>query len=132
MPTREQVAGWADSYRKAWEDADSEAVAALFSEDSTYRERIYEEPYRGRSGVIEYWNGVTSVQSDVTVRMGEPFVDGSRATVEFWTTMVVEGDPVTLAGCLLLDFTDDGLCSALREYWSLIEGIHQPPEGWGS
>ena len=39
--------------------------------------------------------------------MGHPFVDGSRVAVEFWTNMKVDGDEVTLPGCLLLEFADD-------------------------
>lgn len=132
MPSKAEVEEWAEIYRVAWETADSEAVAALFSEDSTYRDQIYEEPHRGRAGVIAYWNDVTSAQTNVTVQMGAPIVDGSRASVEFWTTMNVEDAPVTLAGCLLLDFDDDGLCSALREYWNFADGTQQQPDGWGS
>jgi hypothetical protein len=131
MPTLDRVKGWAEAYRIAWENADSEAVASLFTEDASYRSNIYEEPHVGRSGVVDYWIGVTSVQSDVTVRIGEPIIDGERADVEFWTTMSVENAPVTLAGCLLLRFAEDGLCADLREYWNLIEGTHQPPPGWG-
>ena len=131
MPTLDQVKDWAEAYRLAWETADSEAAAALFTEDASYRSNIYEEPYRDRSGVVEYWTGVTSVQSDVTVRMGEPIIDGERVDVEFWTTMSVENEPITLAGCLLLRFTEDGLCADLREYWNLVDRTRQPPPGWG-
>ena len=131
MPTKGQVRVWAEAYRVAWENADGDAVAALFTEDTSYRSLIYEEPHRGRSGVTDYWTGVTGEQSDVTVLMGAPFVDGSRAWVEFWTTMRVGGAPVTLAGCLLLDFDDEGSCSDLREYWNFTDGTHRPPEGWG-
>jgi len=129
---RETVIRWADSYRVAWETADSAAAAALFAEDGTYRNDIYQEPNRGRSGVVDYWTGVTSVQSDVTVRMGAPFVDGDRAVVEFWTTMKISEDPVTITGALLLAFDPDGLCRSLREYFAFSEGYQQPPEGWGT
>lgn len=131
MPTEEEVSRWSEAYRIAWEEANSEAAASLFTEDSSYRNDIYEDPNEGRTGVSEYWTGVTSVQSDVSVRMGTPFVDGDRAAVEFWTTMRIEGNPVTLAGCLLLRFSDDGLCSDLREYWNFVDGTHEPPVGWG-
>lgn len=131
MPTKEDIVKWSESYRVAWEEMDSEAASSLFTEDASYRSNIYEEPHQSRAGVAEYWTDVTSVQSDVTVRMGTPFVDGERAAVEFWTTMHVEGNPVTLAGCLLLRFAD-GLCSDLREYWNFTDGSHQPPDGWGS
>lgn len=131
MPTRAEVREWAESYRRAWENADSEAVTLLFSEDASYRSNIYEEPHRGRSGVAAYWTGVTSTQSNATVRMGEPFMDEARVTIEFWTTMTIDDDPVTLAGCLLLEFDEDGLCSDLREYFEFTGGTQQPPSGWG-
>lgn len=130
--SKESVADWAEAYRIAWEKADSEAAAALFAENGTYRNDIYQEPNRGRPGVFDYWSGVTSVQSDVTVRMGAPFVDGDRAVVEFWTKMKISGDPVTIAGALLLDFDESGLCTALREYFSFTEGSQDPPKGWGT
>jgi hypothetical protein len=63
--------------------------------------------------------------------MGRPFVDGTRVTVEFWTTMKVDGEAVTLPGCLLLDFTDEWQCRRLREYWHFVPGQHQPPDEWG-
>jgi hypothetical protein len=63
--------------------------------------------------------------------MGTPVVDGQTAVVEFWTNMAVNGDPATLAGCLLLQFDASGLCSALREYWNFEPGTHHPPPGWG-
>ncbi len=131
MPTQEDVKKWAEAYRVAWEQADSEGVATLFADGATYRSNIYEEPHRGHDGIVEYWSGVTSVQSNTTVRMGDPVVAGDRADVEFWTNMDAEGSPSTLAGCLLLDFDDSGKCTALREYWQVAEGTNQPPDGWG-
>jgi len=126
------VTEWIDAYRQAWEDRDPEAAASLFTEDAWYRSNIYEDPHEGRDGVTAYWSGVTSAQSDVSVQMGQPSVEGDRVTVEFWTNMAVEGDPVTLAGCLLLDFAPDGRCRRLREYWNFEQGTHAPPPGWGT
>ena len=132
MPTRAQVEDWAERYRKAWVERDPEAAAALFTDAAGYRSNIYEEPHRGRPGVVAYWADVTASQGDLEVRMGQPLVEGSRADVEFWTTMSVDGSPMTLAGCLLLDFDDDGRCRDLREYWNIAEGTLQPPMGWGT
>ena len=123
---------WVEGYRLAWENRDPEAVAELFSEDSTYRSNILEDAYQGRAGVKAYWESVTSSQSDVRVQMGRPFVDGSRVTVEFWTNMKVDNEDVTLPGCLLLDFDDDWLCKALREYWHYAPGLMEPPTDWGA
>ena len=126
------LADWIERYRVAWDTADTEMVTALFAEESTYRSNIFEEPHRGREGVRAYWDSVTSAQSDVTVQMGRPFGDGNRATVEFWTNMKVAGDDVTLPGCLLLAFDDDGLCTSLREYWHYEPGVAEPPPEWGT
>lgn len=131
MPTKAQVQDWSERYRHAWIQADSDAAAALFSEGGSYRDNIFEEPHGGRAGVTAYWTGVTSSQGEVEVTMGTPLVDGERADVEFWTTMTVDGTPMTLAGCLLLSFDAEGLCTSLREYWNFTEGSHRPPPGWG-
>lgn len=126
-----ELTAWIEEYRRAWEHADAEAVANLFTEDATYRSNIFEAPHRGRDGVAAYWESVTSSQSDVSVRMGRPFADGSRVAVEFWTAMRVDGAATSLAGCLLLDFDDSGLCRRLREYWNFASGPSDVPPEWG-
>lgn len=126
------LAEWIENYRVAWESRDPDAAAALFTPEATYRSNIVEEPHQGQDGVRAYWTSVTTAQDEVRVRMGRPYVDGSRVTVEFWTTMTVDGEAVTLAGCLLLDFTDTWQCWRLREYWHYLPGQHhQPPGEWG-
>ncbi len=125
------VAEWVDAYRVAWETRDAEAAARLFTSDATYRDNIVEPPYQGQDGVRTYWTSVTASQGKVRVRMGRPFVDGDRVAVEFWTTMEVDGEASTIAGCLLLDFTDEWLCRRLREYWHFMQGHYEPPVEWG-
>jgi hypothetical protein len=124
------IATWVEGYRRAWEDADDQLVVSLFTEDATYRSLIFEEPGVGHEGIGDYWRGVTASQSNVVVRMGAPIVDGDRVTVEFWTQMAVDGDDITLAGCLLLVLAADGRCRSLREYWNLTPGRVDPPAEW--
>jgi ketosteroid isomerase-like protein len=126
------VRSWLEGYRVAWEEADVDAAAALFTDDATYRANIFEDAYVGRDGVRRYWEDVTRTQEGVTVTIGSPFIDGDRVVAEFWTTMRNGGDEVTLPGCLLLRFGDGGLCSSLREYWHYQSGRFEPPPGWGS
>lgn len=123
---------WIEGYRLAWENRDPLMAAGLFTVDSTYRSNIFEDAHQGREGVEAYWQSVTSSQDDVRVRMGNPFVDGFRVAVEFWTTMRVEGEETTLPGCLLLAFDNDWLCRDLREYWHFAPGREEPPVGWGA
>jgi ketosteroid isomerase-like protein len=123
---------WLEAYRRAWEQKDADAAAALFAEDATYRVNIFQEPFDGRDGVRRYWQDVTRTQSDVNVVIGEPFGEGDRVAAEFWTRMKVDGAQTTLAGCLLLLFGDDGLCRSLREYWFFEPGLLEPPPEWGT
>jgi ketosteroid isomerase-like protein len=122
---------WLESYRQAWENKDSEGAASLFSEDATYRSNIFEDPHRGREGIFSYWAEVTSTQEGARVVMGRPFVDGNRVAAEFWAVMSSDGEEITLPGCLLLEFGEDGRCRSLREYWQVGVGRHEQPSGWG-
>lgn len=129
MPS--SVDDWIEQYQLAWESRDPEAAATLFTAEAAYRDNIFEEPHHGQTGIAAYWRSVTEDQSDVRVRMGRPFIDGRRVTVEFWTNMKIDGEESTLAGCLLLDFDEDWLCRRLREYWQFAPGALEPPRGWG-
>jgi ketosteroid isomerase-like protein len=125
------VDAWLDAYRVAWETRDPEAAVALFTEDATYLEEPYAEPFVGRAGVRDYWTRVTATQEDVEFRTGETIVAGSRAAVEWWVTLRNGGADVTLAGEFWLEFDDAGLCRTLREYWHYGEGRRTPPATWG-
>lgn len=122
---------WIEDYRLAWVNKDPEAAASLFTPDATYRSNIFEDPHRGQEGVSAYWAEATADQREPEVRMGQPFVDGRRVAVEFWTTMGTGDGDLTLPGCLLLDFDDAWKCRALREYWHVGPGRSEPPAGWG-
>jgi hypothetical protein len=127
-----QIDDWAELYARAWEEADDEAAGALFTEDATYRSDPFGDPHRGRDAIRSYWREVTASQSNVTVVVGRPVVEGRRAVVEWWTQMDNDGTPVTLPGALILEFDESGLCRALREYYNLEVGRRMaPPEGWG-
>jgi uncharacterized protein (TIGR02246 family) len=124
---------WAERYARAWEEADAEAVGALFADDATYLADPFAEPYRGREAIRGYWREVTDRQANVEVSIGRTIVAGARALVEWWTQMDSDGIPVTLPGALLLDLDENGLCTALREYWNLAPGRRTaPPAGWGT
>jgi ketosteroid isomerase-like protein len=123
---------WLEAYRRAWEEGDPEAAAALFTDDAVYRSHPFRDPHVGREGILAYWAGATATQADVGVRFGEPVVAGSAVCVEWWATMRDEGAWITLPGCLYLHFAADGRCRELREYWHLADGRREPPPGWGA
>lgn len=128
---RIRIEEWIERYGRAWESGDAEAAAALFTAAGVYRSHVFRDPTVGTDAIRAYWQRATSTQDDVRVRFGRPVVDANRVAVEWWTTMVEEGDEVTLPGCLVLRFADDGRCEELREYWHLERGRQEPPAGWG-
>jgi limonene-1,2-epoxide hydrolase len=125
---------WVDAYAQAWRDRDADAAAALFTDDSVYRDHPLQEGHRGAEGVHAYWANVTASQDRVDVRMGRPIeaADGRRAAVEFWVTMLNGGAEVTLVGILFLSFAEDGRCEDLRETYFFESGDHAPHAGWGA
>ena len=125
------VDDWVSSYARAWETADEELIASLFSEDASYRSSPFRDPFRGHDEIRAYWRRGAGAQRETRVRTGRPFVDGSRVAVEWWTTMIDDDEEVTLPGCLLLRFRADGRCCDLREYWHVEPGRREPFPGWG-
>ena len=122
---------WIAAYGRAWVGRDPEAAVALFTEDAVYRSSPFREPHVGATGVRDYWTRATSTQEELDLRFGQPVVEGRKVVVEWWAIMRDEGAWITLPGCLLLRFAEDGRCEELREYWHVDDGKHEPPAGWG-
>jgi hypothetical protein len=53
----DDVDQWLRSYVEAWRAYEPERIAALFSDDVSYRYHPYDEPLRGRDGVVASWLG---------------------------------------------------------------------------
>ena len=123
---------WIERYRRAWETADANEIADLFTADAIYRSSVFRQPHLGRDAIREYWQSATASQRQTAVMMGQPVVTAARVVVEWWTTTIDADDgAITLPGCLLLRFAPDGRCHDLWEYWQIQPGRHDPPDGWG-
>jgi ketosteroid isomerase-like protein len=94
---------WVEAYGRPWRERDADSAVGLFTEDADYRVSPFREPVVGSKAIHAYWEGVTSVQEEVAVSMGTPF----------------------------LRFAVDGRCTALREYWFQKPGRRDPHPGWG-
>ncbi|TMI33781.1 nuclear transport factor 2 family protein [Candidatus Bathyarchaeota archaeon] len=129
--TRLLVNRWIRSYTKAWLKKDAKAIASLFTEDATYHSHPFRPVTHGKKSILDYTLGALDVGQVYEVRFGKPVVEGSRAAVEYWTTMKEKVEDVTLAGCVMLHFAKNGLCRGLRDYWVLQTGKVQVPANWG-
>jgi uncharacterized protein (TIGR02246 family) len=121
---------WAATWMSAWRAHDVEAVVALYAEDCIHRSAPFRTPHRGRAGVREYLVSAFADESAVdSVRLGVPVVDGDRAWVDYWATLLDrDGAPVTLAGSAFVHFDADGLITEARDYWHLTPGHVAPPD----
>ena len=46
---------WVTSYARAWETANEELIASLFTEDASYRSSPFREPFNGHAEIRAYW-----------------------------------------------------------------------------
>jgi ketosteroid isomerase-like protein len=119
--SRASLQQWLDGYGAAWRARDAQAAGALFTENASYRETPYAEPFQGRTGIAQYWATVTADQRDVRFEAHIIAVDGNTGIAEWSATFAnaASGDVVGLDGVFVLEFDASGLCSSLREWWFL-------------
>jgi steroid delta-isomerase-like uncharacterized protein/uncharacterized protein (TIGR02246 family) len=125
------VAAWIEAYAHAWRTGDADAAADLFAEGAVYRSTPFRAPHVGRDAIRSYWLEEPARHEHVELRFGGPVVRGRRAAVEWWVSVVQDGETVTGPGCLVLRFDQRGRCEELREYWHEQAGRSEPPAGWG-
>jgi nuclear transport factor 2 (NTF2) superfamily protein len=131
METGEAAARWARTWHDGWEVRDTDAVMALYAQDSWYSSEAFREPIQGWKGVRQFVERVFSEERGPRVWVGEPIVSGDRAAIEWWATVVENDLPISLAGVSILRFDAAGLVSEQWDSWNQGVGFHEPPAGWG-
>jgi SnoaL-like domain len=121
---------FARTWEAGWAAHDSTEIAELYAADCIHRSMPFRPVHPGRKGVVEYVDWAFSTERATGVRFGPPLVAGDWATIEYWATMVTQdgGNPVTIAGCVIVRFRPDGLVAESRDYWHVADG-HRHPEG---
>jgi len=114
-----KVESWLKGYKEAWETRDADKVALLFTEDATYQEDPYKVPFQGRKGIHEYWTTVTADQKDVDFTFEVLSVKGNTG-IAHWHSEFIQassGTTIILDGIFILEFSQEGLCRNLKEWW---------------
>ena len=122
---------WADAWKRGWESLDPEPILERYAEDAVLATDPFREPYRGRDGVRAYVARVLSEEEDPHVWMAEPIVDGRRAAVSWWASLIEEGAGVTLAGTSVLEFDADGLVVEQWDSWNQAARRVEPSDDVG-
>lgn len=123
---RDDLQSWLDRYVEAWRTDDPDQVAALFTDDATYRYRPYggdEHASIGREAIVAAWleEGDPPGSWDASY---EPFaVDGDRAVATGTSRYFASAkEPErTYHNVFLLRFAADGRCAEFTEYYMLEE-----------
>lgn len=121
------AARWARTWHDAWEALDVEAIVELYAEGCVFSSEPFRVPYRGRAGVREYVTAAFASESGPRVWMAEPIVDGDRAAISWWCSLVEEGADATLAGTSALRFDADGLVAEQWDAWNVHGQRRAPP-----
>ncbi|WP_285600982.1 nuclear transport factor 2 family protein [Kineosporia sp. NBRC 101731] len=130
---------WIERYASAWRARSSADVVKLFTPGAVYYYSPTKAPHRGHDEIAAHWKRATSTFSELDLRFGTPISQGRRTFVEMWATLrdpawnaAAPSDLVTFPGCLVLRFTDEGLCEEHREYYNTVFGENiAAPAGWG-
>ena len=119
--TNAKLESWLKDYEEAWETLDANKAAQLFTKDATYQDDPYKDPHQGREGIHQYWSTVTADQKDVDFTFEVLSVAGDTGIVHWHSefTQVSSGSTIILDGIFVLDFSQQGLCQSLKEWWHL-------------
>ena len=122
---------WAETWQRAWEALDADAVVALYAPDAVVTTQPFRESERGIDAIRGYIAGAFAEETAVRAWVGTPMVDGDRASVEWWAALTEAGEDVSLAGTSTLRFDANGLVTEQRDSWNLAPSRREPPAGWG-
>jgi ketosteroid isomerase-like protein len=75
----DDVMRWVGAYERAWRDGNRDAVAALFSDDATYRVSPYEPSKIGHEAIKAFWLDDVGMTFSMNARVIA--VDGDVAVV---------------------------------------------------
>lgn len=118
---------WTRTWKDGWESLDPEPILARYAPDALLSTEPFREPYRGREGVRQYVTAALREEEDPRVWMGEPIVDGDRASISWWASLREDGADATLAGTSVLRFDADGLVIEQWDAWNQLAQRRDPP-----
>jgi ketosteroid isomerase-like protein len=117
MVDRTAFAAWIQGYERAWRAAGTAGLAALFTQDATYRQSPYAEPLVGLDAIAVAWERERDGPDEVFTMTSEIVaVEGNTGVARL---VVRYGDPLRqeYQDLWLVRFAEDGRCSSFEEWW---------------
>jgi hypothetical protein len=127
MDAADAARRWAEGWKRGWESLDPEPILACYAADAILSTEPFRQPYRGLAGVRSYVERVLGEEEDPRVWMADPIVDGRRAAISWWASLIEDGAETTLAGTSVLVFDADGLVIEQWDAWNQLPHRSDPP-----
>jgi len=131
---REEIMRVLDEQDAAFNRHDAEAVAAMYAEDAKFFDQAVDGPIEGREAVKQYIGGYLTAFPDLKWERVGIEIDGDVG-VEQWRASgtherELEGIQAThrrmsIEGCSVLHFGDDGLVHQEENYWDEAAMLRQ-------
>lgn len=129
MTPRDAAARWAEAWKRGWESLDPEPILERYAADAVHWSEPFRDPGRGRGAIRAYVERVLAEEEDPRVWIGQPIVDGDRAAIAWWASLLEEGRETTLAGVSVVRFGADGLVTEQWDAWNHLGARREPAPG---
>jgi hypothetical protein len=116
---RKRVAAWLEAYSRAWRSYDGAEIAALFSQDASYRYHPWDEPLRGHEAIVASWLDERDAPGTYEGHYQPLLVDGELA-VGTGRSRYLEPDGAVrreFHNCFVMRFDGDGRCTEFTEWF---------------
>ena len=118
--TKQQAREVLNTYIRAWETQDPALITTIFTEGSTYHERVLSDPIPDRNAIRDYWQSkVVESQANIKVQLLNVYLDDDTVIAEWVAEFddVAQGVRKRMREIAVLVF-EGRLVSSLREYWA--------------
>ena len=110
---------WVDAYVRAWTSNDPTEIGSLFAEDAVYVTSPYEEPWRGRDGIVAAWLERQDEPGRWTFNWEILAIAGDLGFVRGRTDYAATADEEaeTYSNLWVIRFDAAGRCVEFSEWW---------------
>jgi len=109
---------WLDLYDKAWTGRNPELIRDLFAKDAKYFEKPFSAPFDGIDSIIQYWQGVTQTQKNISFQYNILAVDQDLGIAHFTASFLrYSNTQVKLDGIFLVKLDSQNKCTKFEEWW---------------